>query len=309
MLPIDPQVQAILDERAVPGQPPLNTLTPAQARASAEARPLATGPEVARVEDRTIPGPASEIPVRVYTPSGTGPFPTLLYFHGGGWVVGTLDMSDGTCRNLCVGGECVVVSVDYRLAPEAKFPAASDDCYAVVEWVSRNASAIGARGDRIAVGGGSAGANLAAVVCLMARDRGGPALAFQLLVYPVTDRNFETDSYRQNAEGYMLTRDSMIWYWDQYLNNPSEASDPYAAPLQARDLAGLPPALVLTAEFDPLRDEGEAYAHRLEAAGVPTRCIRYDGLVHGFFGMHDSVDKAREAVNQASAALRSAFAY
>lgn len=309
MLPIDPQVQAILDERAVPGQPPLNTLTPAQARASAEARPLATGPEVARVEDRTIPGPASEIPVRVYTPSGTGPVPTLLYFHGGGWVVGTLDMSDGTCRNLCVGGECVVVSVDYRLAPEAKFPAASDDCYAVVEWVSRNASAIGARGDRIAVGGGSAGANLAAVVCLMARDRGGPALAFQLLVYPVTDRNFETDSYRQNAEGYMLTRDSMIWYWDQYLNNPSEASDPYAAPLQARDLAGLPPALVLTAEFDPLRDEGEAYAHRLEAAGVPTRCIRYDGLVHGFFGMHDSVDKAREAVNQASAALRSAFAY
>lgn len=307
-MPLDPQVQTILDERAASGQPPLNTLTPAQARANAEARPLATGPEVGRVEDRTIPGPAGEIPVRIYTPSGTGPFPTLVYFHGGGWVVGTLDMSDGTCRNLCVGGECMVVSVDYRMAPEAKFPAAADDCYAVVEWVSRNASAIGADPNRIAVGGGSAGGNLAAVVCLMARDRRGPALAFQLLVYPVTDRNFETASYRQNADGYMLTRDSMIWYWDQYLNSPSEASDPYAAPLQARDLAGLPPALVMTAEFDPLRDEGEAYAHRLEAAGVPARCIRYDGMIHGFFGMHGSVDKAREAVTEASAALRSAFA-
>lgn len=308
MLPLDPQVQAILDERAASGQPPLNTLTPAQARASAEARPLATGPEVGRVEDRTIPGPAGEIPVRIYTPSGAGPFPTLVYFHGGGWVIGTLDMSDGTCRNLCVGGECVVISVDYRMAPEAKFPAATDDCYAVIEWVSENSSSIGINPDRIAVGGGSAGANLAAAICLIARDQGGPKLVFQLLVYPVTDRNFETASYRQNADGYMLTRDSMIWYWDQYLNSPSEASNPYAAPLQAQDMSGLPPALVMTAEFDPLRDEGEAYAHRLEAAGVPTRCIRYDGMVHGFFGMHDSVDKAREAVTEASAALRSAFA-
>ncbi len=291
-MPLNPQIQAVLEQRAAVDQPPLNTLTPAQAWANAEARPPATGPEVANVEDRTIPGPAGEI---------------LVYFHGGGWVVGTLDMSDGTCRNLCVGGECVVISADYRLAPEAKFPAPADDCYAVTEWVSRNASAISADLDRIAVGGGSAGANLAAAVCLMARDRGGPALAFQLLVYPVTDRNFETASYRQNAEGYMLTRDSMIWYWDQYLNNASDASDPYAAPLQAGDLAGLPPALVMTAEFDPLRDEGEAYADRLEAAGVPTQCIRYDGMVHGFFGMHDSVDKAREAVTQASAAPRGAF--
>jgi acetyl esterase len=306
-LPLDPQVQTLLEQRAVLGEPPLNTLTPTQARANAEARPPATGPEVANVEDRTIPGPAGEIPVRIYTPSGTGLFPTLVYFHGGGWVVGTLDMSDGTCRNLCVGGECVVISVDYRLAPEAKFPAAADDCYAVTEWVSSNASTIGAKPDKIAVGGGSAGANLAAAVCLMALDREGPALAFQLLIYPVTDSNFETASYRENADGYMLTRDSMIWYWDQYLNSPSEASNPYAAPLQARDLGGLPPALVMTAEFDPLRDEGEAYARRLEAAGVPTQCVRYDGMIHGFFGMHDSVDKAREAVTHASAALRSAF--
>jgi acetyl esterase len=216
-------------------------------------------------------------------------------------------MSDATCRNLCVGGECITISVDYRLAPEAKFPAAADDSFAVVQWVAEHGSDIGAKADGIAVGGGSAGGNLAAVVCLMARDRGGPSLAFQLLVVPVTDRNFDTESYRQNAEGYMLTRDGMIWYWDHYLKSPSEASDPYAAPLQARDLSGLPAALVLTAEFDPLRDEGEAYAHRLEAAGVPTTCIRYDGMVHGFFGMNDSVDKAREAVTNASSVLRDAF--
>ena len=306
-MPLDPQVEAVLEQRAALGQPPLNTLTPAQARANAEANPLATGPDVGRVEDRTIPDPAGEIPVRIYTPSGTGPFPTLVYFHGGGWVLGTLDMSDATCRNLCVGAECITISVDYRLAPEAKFPAAADDSFAVVKWVSENGSEIGAKADSIAVGGGSAGGNLAAVVCLMARDRGGPSIAFQLLVVPVTDRNFDTESYRQNAEGYMLTRDGMIWYWDHYLNSPSEASDPYAAPLQAQDLSGLPAALVLTAEFDPLRDEGEAYAHRLEAAGVPTTCIRYDGMVHGFFGMNDSVDKAREAVTNASSVLRDAF--
>ena len=152
-------------------------------------------------------------------------------------------MSDAICRNLCVGGECITISVDYRLAPEAKFPAAADDSFAVVQWVSEHASDIGAKADKIAVGGGSAGGNLAAVVCLMARDRGGPSLAFQLLVVPVTDRNFDTESYRQNAEGYMLTRDGMIWYWDHYLKSPSEASDPYAAPLQARDLSGLPAAL------------------------------------------------------------------
>ena len=306
-MPLDPQVEAVLEQRAALGQPPLDTLTPAQARANAEANPLTTGPDVGRVEDRTIQGPAGEIPVRIYTPSGTGPFPTFVYFHGGGWVLGTLDMSDATCRNLCVGGECITISVDYRLAPEAKFPAAADDSFAVVQWVSAHASDIGAKAGNIAVGGGSAGGNLAAVVCLMARDRGGPSLAFQLLVVPVTDRNFDTESYRQNAEGYGLTRGGMIWYWDHYLNSPSEASDPYAAPLQARDLSGLPAALVLTAEFDPLRDEGEAYAHRLEAAGVPTTCIRYDGMVHGFFGMNDSVDKAREAVTNASSVLRDAF--
>ena len=201
-----------------------------------------------------------------------------------------------------------MVSVDYRLAPEAKFPLPAEECYAATKWLTENGSALNLDPGRIAVGGGSSGGNLAAVVALMARDRGGPQIIFQLLVYPVTDRNFETVSYDENGQGYLLDKDSMMWYWDQYLNDPSEAANPYAAPLQAESLSGLPPALVIIAEFDPLRDEGEAYAHRLQEAGVVTTCSRYDGMVHGFFGMVGVMDKAMEAVSEASAALRNAFA-
>jgi acetyl esterase len=200
-----------------------------------------------------------------------------------------------------------VVSVDYRLAPEARFPAPLEDCYAATRWAAENGSANDIDPSRIAVGGASAGSNLAAAVCLMARDRGGPSLAFQLLVYPVTDRNFGTGSYQENGEGYGLSKDGMSWYWDQYLSSPSDASNPYAAPLQATDLSGLPAALVITAEYDPLRDEGEAYAHSLQAAGVPTICTRYDGMTHGFFNNYDVIDKGKEAISQASSALVEAF--
>ena len=223
---LDPQAQAVIEERAALGLPPLNTLTPTEARSNAEARPPATRPEVVRAEERHIPGPAGLVPVRIYTPPGAGPFPVLVYFHGGGWVVGTLDMSDGTCRHLCVGGGCVVVSVDYRLAPEAKFPLPAEECFAATSWVAESGAALNVDPDRIAVGGGSAGGNLATVVALMARDRGGPPIVFQLLVYPVTDRNFETVSYRENANGYLLDRDGMMWYWDHYLNDPSEGCQP-----------------------------------------------------------------------------------
>jgi acetyl esterase len=201
-----------------------------------------------------------------------------------------------------------VVSVDYRLAPETKFPGAADDCYAATVWAAQQAARINGDANRIAVGGDSAGGNLAAVIALMARDRGGPPLAFQLLVYPVTARDFATSSYRQNAEGYGLSLDSMRWYWDHYLQNPADASNPYAAPLVAQDLKGVPPALVITAEYDPLCDEGEAYARRLQAAGVPTTCSRYDGMIHGFFGMSAVLDKGKQAVAEACAALRQAFA-
>ena len=306
-MPLDPQAQVVLDQLAALGLPPNHTLTPEEARANALARPRAVGPEVAKVEDRTIPSSGAQVPVRIYTPEGTGPFPVLAWFHGGGWVLGTLDSSDATARHLAVEAGCVVVSVDYRLAPEAKFPLPFDDCYAATEWVARNAASINVDPNKIAVGGDSAGGNLAAAVALKARDQRGPSLSLQLLVYPVTAMDFNTGSYRQNADGYSLTTDGMKWFWAHYLSSDADAVNPYAAPAAAKDLTSLPPALVITAEFDPLRDEGEAYAQRLQAAGVATTSSRYDGMIHGFFGMPAVIDKAEQAISEASAALKAAF--
>ena len=202
----------------------------------------------------------------------------------------------------------MVLSVDYRLAPETKFPGAADDSYAATVWAAQHATRLNGDASKIAVGGDSAGGNLAAAVALMARDRGGLSLAFQLLVYPVTARDFDRSSYRQNAEGYGLTLDAMRWYWDHYLQHPEDASNPYAAPLVAENLKSLPPALVITAECDPLRDEGEAFAKRLQAAGVPTTYSLYDGMIHGFFGMTAVLDQGKQAMAEACAALQQAFA-
>lgn len=306
-MPLDPQAQNVIEQLAALGFPPVHTVSPEQARSNARMRPRAAGPEVARVESHSIPGPACDIPVRLYTPAGAGPFPILVWFHGGGWVVGDLDMADPTARHLSVGAECIVLSVDYRLAPETKFPGPADDCYAATQWATRHAPQINGDPDRIAVGGDSAGGNLATVVSLMARDRRGPALAFQLLVYPVTQCDYSTGSYQSYADGYLLSRDSMQWYWDHYLRHPADARNPYAAPLLAQNLGGLPPALVIAAECDPLCDEGAAYARRLQEAGVPTTYSCYDGMIHGFFGMPAVLDKAKRAVAEAAAALREAF--
>jgi acetyl esterase len=307
-MPLDPQAQQVLEQIAALGLPPNHLVSPSQARINMKSRPRAAGPEVAKVEDRLIPGPGVDIPVRIYTPTGSGPFPVLVWFHGGGWVVGDLETADPTARHLTVGANCVVISVDYRLAPETKFPGAVDDSYAATVWAAQQAPRLNGDSGKIAVGGDSAGGNLAAAVALMARDRGGLSLAFQLLVYPVTARDFGTASYRQNAEGYGLNLDGMRWYWDLYLQSPADASNPYAAPLVAENLKGLPPALVITAEYDPLCDEGEAYAKRLQDAGVATTCRRYDGMIHGFFGMTAVLDKGKQAVAEACAALRQAFA-
>jgi acetyl esterase len=307
---LDPQAKSLLDQIAAMGGPQLHQMTVPEARqaiaalASLQAEP----PLVAEVSDRTIPGPAGEIRVRVYTPAGTPPFPLLVYYHGGGWVIGSLDTHDGTCRSLANQAGCMVVSVDYRLAPEHKFPAAAEDAHAAAAWVAAHAAAL--RGDpaRLAVGGDSAGGNLAAAAALMARDRGGPPMVFQLLVYPVTDARRDTPSYRQNADGYFLTADMMEWFWNHYLARPGDGDEAYASPLRAADLSGLPPALVITAELDPLRDEGEAYAKRLEEAGVPARISRYDGMIHGFFGMGSVLDRAVAAMAEAGATLKLAFA-
>ena len=208
-MPLDPQAQAVLEQTAALGLPPNHPGSPADARANGKARPRAPGPEVAKVEDRTIPGPDGQVPVRIYRPDGSGPFPILVWFHGGGWVVGDLEIADATARHLAVSASCVVVSVDYRLAPETKFPGPAEDCYSATQWAAQNASSVNGDPARIAVGGDSAGGNLAAAVCLMARDRQGPSLAFQLLVYPVTERDFGTPSYQQNGDGNSLTTDGM----------------------------------------------------------------------------------------------------
>ncbi|MCH8989281.1 MAG: alpha/beta hydrolase [Chloroflexi bacterium] len=306
-MPLDPQIMQVMEQVAALGLPAAHTVSPAEARANAKLRPRAPGPEVAKVEDRNIPGPDGDVPVRIYTPEGGGPFPILAWYHGGGWVVGDLESADGSARNLCVGGQCVVVSVDYRLAPETKFPGPAEDCWAATTWAVDNASSFNGDPTRLAVGGDSSGGNLAAAMCLMAADRGGPEIAFQLLVYPVTDADLNSVSYGENGEGYSLTKATMQWYWDHYLSGGEDAANPYAAPLQAKSLAGQPPALVITAEYDPLRDEGEAYAKRLREAGVEATSTRYDGVIHGFFSMGAVVDKGQQAVDEASAALRKAF--
>lgn len=309
---LDPQIEALLQRMAQQGVPPVHTLTPVQARESRNPlfRTLGGSPEaVANMENVTIPGPGGQIPIRIYTPQGSGSFPVLIYFHGGGWVICNLDTHDSICRSLANGAACVVVSVDYRLAPEHKFPAAVDDAYAATQWVAHNTDRMNADPTRIAVGGDSAGGNLSAVVSLMARDRSGPSLMYQLLVYPVTDlSSLDTDSYREHGEGYMLTKDSMEYYRGHYISREGELRNPYASPLLARELSGLPPALVIAAEFDVLTDESEAYADRLKQAGVPVIYTCYKGMIHAFFSLAGVVDRARDAMNEATAGLRSAFA-
>lgn len=308
-MPLDEDMKQILGLIAPAGAPALTDFTVEQARANMGAIMVAPPePEpVGRVENRTFPGPGGDVPIRIYTPAGAGPHPALVYFHGGGWVLCNLETHDGTCRSLCNQAGCVVVSVDYRLAPENKFPAGLEDCHAATKWVADHAAELGVDPNRIAIGGDSAGGNLTACVALVARDRGGPRFVHQLLIYPVIDAKFDTPSYRENAEGYFLTRGAMQWFWNHYLRSEADAANPYAAPVRAKDLAGLPPATVLTAEFDPLRDEGEAYGKKLREAGVATRIERYDGLIHGFFGMGAVVAKARAAVGVAAGELRKSF--
>jgi acetyl esterase len=305
-----PEIRSLLDQQATSGRPPLHHQSVEQARAFhvADAAPLNGPPApVAAVADRLVPGPAGELPVRVYTPEGSPPFPIVVFLHGGGWVVGTLDTYDPLCRALAAATPAVVVSVDYRLAPEHRWPAAVEDAYAATEWASRNAAGLGGAQHRLAVAGDSAGGNLAAVVALGARDRGGPAIAFQLLVYPVLDAAGGTASWREYADGYHLTADGMRWYWDHYLGGADGAA-PDASPLRAAFVGGLPPALVIGAEYDILRDEGEAYAARLAEAGVDATASRHAGVVHGFVRWRAVTGAAEDALQEAAAALRSALA-
>ena len=302
-MPVDAATQGLLAMLEEAGGPDISEQTPEEARAAIAgfAAMQAGAPEPARVENRTVPGPAGDIPVRVYSSEGDN-LPVVMYYHGGGWVVGDIESHDGTCKQLLAElGSAVVVSVDYRLAPEHKYPAAADDCYAAAAWIAEHGADLGADGSRMAVCGDSAGGNLSAVVSQMARDRGGPSIAAQVLHVPVTDHNYDYQSYSDNAEGYLLTRASMIWFWDHYLPNDEAGQEAYASPLRAADLSGLAPALIQTAEYDPLRDEGEAYGAAIEAAGGDVTVRRYDGVVHDPFMMFAIIPTGIECLKEAAA--------
>ena len=306
-MPLHPEARAVIE--AGPDLEPVE-VTPDELRAvfAAHHRPSPNLAPVGDVSERLIPGPGGDLRIRVYRPEGDGPFPAFVWFHGGGWVIGSLDENEATCRVLCRDARAVVVSVEYRLAPEHRYPAAAQDAYAAVTWVYAHAAELAADPTRIAVGGESAGGNLAAVVALMARDLGGPAIALQLLAAPITAPPSDRPSYVDYAEGHFLSRASMEWFFQLYPRTPEDLTDPYLVPLAADDLRGLPPALVLTAEYDPLRDEGEEYAHRLLDAGVPVELVRYQGQIHGFFALLvDQLSIAADAHRRAATALRRAF--
>jgi len=311
-MPLAPEYAAMLAEAAAAGAPPMTALSPTEARAMYQAmRPANPELEVASVKDIDIPGPAGQIKARVYAPEGAGPHPVLMNFHGGGWVIGDLETADGVSRDLCRTADCIVVSVDYRLAPEHPYPAAAEDCIAATLWASENMAALGGNG-KLAVTGESAGGNLATVACqaltgTAATDKTAD-ICFQLLAYPVVDHDMTRGSYAQNGEGHLLETDTMRWFWDLYCPDTARRDEPTACPLHAKSLAGQPPALVVTAEFDPLRDEGKAYADALNAAGVEASYHCADGLIHDFFGTAAFLPCSRPAFEVACAALKKAFA-
>jgi acetyl esterase len=303
-MPLDAQTKALMDQLASAGLPLISSLPLEQARRVAFAAfPTDKLEHVACIEDRKIPGPAGSIMIRTYLPEGSGLFPALVYFHGGGFVLGDLESHDPLCRSLTNAARCATVAVEYRLAPENKFPAAPDDCYAATHWVSENGAEIGVDGSRLAVGGDSAGGNLAAAVALMARERKTPQLRLQLLMYPSLDATCSGDSYRRIENQFPPIQDCK-YFWSSYIRSEVDRKNPLVSPVFASDLKGLPPALVITAEYDPLIDEGELYAEKLREAGNEVTQSRYSGTIHGFVSMAGVIDKGKAGIAEAAAALR-----
>lgn len=306
---VAPEIAEYLEGLAQVGLPPIESQSLADVREQAElfAHVHARDPQpVDVVEDSELPGPAGEIPVRIYDPDPEETSPVVAYFHGGGFVFMNIETHDRICRRLANAANAVVVSVDYRLAPEHCFPAALDDCMAVTHWLTDHAAEIAGDPNRIAVAGDSAGGNLAAATALAARN-GGPGLAGQVLIYPVIDAACDTPSFDEHAEGYLLAASTMRWFWEQYLGPDGDPTDCYASVLRTEDLSGAPPALIITAEHDVLRDEGEAYGHRLRAAGVPVSSLRYPGMIHGFIGMDALTPAADAAMAEIAAFLQRVF--
>jgi acetyl esterase len=309
-MPLDPQAQRVVDTIAALNLKPIKDSTPTEAREAMRTRTAGLGPveDVPAVADHRVPVEGGEITVRLYAPAGVGPHPVLVFYHGGGWVIGDLYTHDGLCRSIVNAAGCAVASVDYRLAPEFKFPVAVEDSYTALKWVAANGPRLGLDSARLAVGGDSAGGNLAAVMALLARDRRGPRILLQVLVYPVTNHDFGAKSYVENATGYLLTTEDMRWFWRHYLSREEQGQEVTASPLRAKSLADLPPALVMTAGCDPLRDEGDAYAARLRDSGVPVTVTQYPGMFHGFMRMTRILDQARAGLDEVATALRKALA-
>lgn len=303
---LDPQAKLILDLMADSGFT-FDGMTPEELRSRMALTTMPSPIELASITDRTIPGPAGEIPVRIYRPSDAPGLPVTVFFHGGGWVIGDLESHDHCCRTIASKAECVVVAVDYRLAPEAKFPAAFDDAWAATEWVATHGDELGVDASRLAVAGDSAGGNLAAVVANTSRDHEHVEVISQVLIYPVVDGECDRPSMSENAEGYLLTSTAMDFFHGHYSRSEVDLADPRFSPILA-ELEGAAPAVVITAEYDPLRDQGNAYAVKLTEAGVDVDHVQYDGMFHGFFSMDAGLDVAKDAQEQVANALRAAFA-
>ena len=309
-MPLDPQARALLDAIEQSGAQPLNAYEPVEAREvydKASELVRGTPPQPFAIDTLQIPGPAGEIGALLYRPNAESDLPVLVYFHGGGYTIGSLQSHDCVCRALCVEAACIVISVDYRLAPEHKYPAAVDDAWAATQWVAKNATAFGGDARRIAVGGDSAGGNLAAVVSLKAKAVDGPPLVFQLLIYPGTEMSCSFASHETFGQGYRLTRELIQWFYTHYFSPEDDIAHWQASPLNAADCGGLPPAFVLSAGYDPLQDEDKAYADKLAAAGVPVAYSHYAGMIHGFITMPGAIDKAREALSECASELKKAF--
>lgn len=307
-MPVNPKIQYFLDQMNTMPTTSMDQLTPEAMRMSENLQMAALQKEpVEKVEDRTISLAGRDIPIRIYTPKGQAPFPALVFYHGGGWVVGSIESHDAVCRELANLADCMVISVEYRLAPEHKFPAAVEDSYESLEWIASHATELGIDPDRIAVGGDSAGGNLATVACLIAKERGGPHVVHQFLLYPSAGPAADYPSMTENAEGYLLTRDMMGWFQSHYLQSPEDRHNPYLSPILSDDLEGLPPATILTAQYDPLRDVGTAYAEKLKSHGVEVFHKNYDDLIHGFANFTSFVPEARLAVADGTGKLKQAF--
>lgn len=317
---IDNSYRSLLEEMAAGGVPPRHSLSVQGSRQILEDDLVADdGPTVAATTDLSIPGDGDGIPIRLYRPEGRSPYPVLVYLHGGGWVRGNLDTVDAGCCALANRSGCMVVSVDYRQAPEHPFPAAVKDTYATLEWITQYIDALGGDSDRVGIGGISSGGNLAAVASFMARSSDDITLEYQLLLNPVTDYSFDTESYRrfdrafwsevcpENAGGYPLSQEDMMWYWNHYLKDELDGQHPYASPLRMRDLSGVPEAMVVTCDLDPLRDEGKAYADRLEKAGVSVEYQNYEKVFHSFLSKFTELERADEAINDVAANVQSAL--